>query len=252
MSGAGIKAGAFGLVTTAYVGLGLALLATAPEPTGGGAPVIEVTLEPAPRFDGPDGATPQVRAARASGGGAGGSPSPPSPRPVRITEVEAPEAAIAAPQVEIAPSRRPSPTVGREATASSSAESGAEAGAEGATGTAGGEAESRAGTTSGGGAARLGARAADDEDRYAAAVLAWIESHKSHPGGGATGVVGVAITLDRGGRLRQARVSRSSGSASLDRTALSQLAAMQPFPRPAPGARWARRQFDVLIDYRVR
>jgi len=45
---------------------------------------------------------------------------------------------------------------------------------------------------------------------------------------------------------------RSSGVRALDRAALDQIAASQPFPRPASGARWSLRDFTVNIDYRAR
>jgi protein TonB len=247
VTGFATKAVALGAVTSVYIGAGFALLSVAPEATGGGAPVIEVTLEPMPRFDGPDGAAesrsaPPV-APRATGGAAA---SAPAPRPVERIRPERFETAPAATADEGRVSKRWLLYAGRELSPPGEA---GEAALEAATP---GQADSRAGATSGGGAPTAGARARADEDLYAAAVLQWIERRKAHPGGGSTGLVGVAITLDRQGRLRRAVLTRPSGSAALDRAALAQLAAMQPFPRPAPGAGWARREFDVLIDYRVR
>lgn len=248
MAGFATKAVALGAVTSVYIGAGLALLSAAPEPAGGGAPVIEVTLEPAPRFDGPDGAAESRSASPAAAGARGGAAAAPAPRPLERIRPERLVDAPTAPAAEARASNRWLLYAGRELSPPGEAGAAGEAAGEAA---APGAADSRAGATSGGGAPTAGARARSEEDLYAAAVLQWIERHKAHPGDESTGLVGVAITLDRQGRLRRAALTRPSGSPALDRAALSQLAAMQPFPRPAPGAGWARREFDVLIDYRT-
>jgi protein TonB len=251
MAGFATKAVALGAVTSVYLGAGFALLSLRPEPAGGGAPVIEVTLEPMARFDGPDGAAESRAAPAASAEGGGGVDAvAPTPRPTEETRPERLDTSPAASPVQMRPPERALLYAGRDL---SPVRAPGPAGVDGAgRAAAPAEADSRAGATSGGGAPTAGARARSDEDLYAAAVLQWIERHKAHPGGGATGLVGVSVTLDRQGRLRRAVLTRPSGSPALDRAALSQLAAMQPFPRPAPGAGWARREFDVLIDYRIR
>jgi protein TonB len=108
---------------------------------------------------------------------------------------------------------------------------------------------SEAGPTEGGGAPVVGAAAASTPDAYEAAVLAWIERHKQHPGGPA-GVVTVRFTLDRRGALRASEVLTSSGMGSLDHAALSQLKVAAPFPRPAANTLWRTRDFVVRIDFR--
>lgn len=250
MTGFAAKAVVLGAVTSVYIGAGLALLSVAPEATGGGAPVIEVTLEPMPRFNGPDGAAESRPAPPAAAGARGGAAaSAPAPRPVERIRPERLETAPTAPAAEARASDRWLLYAGRELSPPGQAGPAGETAGEAADA---GRADSRAGATSGGGAPTAGARARSEEDLYAAAVLQWIERHKAHPGDGSIGLVGLTITLDRQGRLRRAMLTRPSGSAALDRAALAQLAAMQPFPRPAPGAGWARREFDVLIDYRIR
>lgn len=250
MTGFAAKAVVLGAVTSVYIGAGLALLSVAPEATGGGAPVIEVTLEPMPSLDGPDGAAEtRLRPPASVGARGGAAASAPAPRPVEPARPERLDDGPAAPAADAHAPGRWRLYAGRELSPSGEAGAAGETTGEAA---APEEADSRDGATSGGGAPTAGARARADEDLYAAAVLQWIERRKAHPGGGSTGLVGVAITLDRQGRLRRAMLTRPSGSAALDRVALAQLAAMQPFPRPAPGAGWARREFDVLIDYRIR
>ena len=243
---------AIGVVGSAHFGLAGLLSLVVPPKVTGGAPAILVTLEPVARFDGDDGAQASAQSVIVSGGAASTvSTSPVKPRaaaavrPELSAQVMAPSDAVPVVQTTM-PQPLPSLSDPGE-------RHGQRSGAgEGQTASDQGERNSRAGRTGGGGAPALGAQAAPQDDRYAAEVIAWIESHKRHPGGGLKGVVGVEFVLDRYGKLRSARILRASGSTPLDQTALTQLAAMQPFPKPAPGARWTRRDFAVAIDYRSR
>lgn len=250
MRGLNPKLIAIALVGGAHLGLAGVLSRVAPPRATGGAPALLVTLDPVARFDGDDGAATSELSAPVSGGGPSAAKTP-SPT-LRTTTVrpDRPAEGVAAP----IPSPPAEPTARQAPSIVSVRDDGAGQGA-GAAETASsdqGDRSRRASRTGGGGAPTLGAQAAAQEDRYAAAVIAWIESHKRHPGGPLRGVVSVAFALDRSGRLRDARVTSGSGSAPLDQTALMQLAAMQPFPKPAPGARWTRRDFAVAIDYRSR
>ena len=243
---------AIGVVGGAHIGLAGLLSLVVPPKVTGGAPAILVTLEPVARFDGDDGAEASAQSVIASGGAASiGATSPVKPRAAAAVRPELAAQVMASsdvvPVVQT-PVPQPLPSLSDPGERHGQG-SGA---AEGQTASRQGERSSRPGRTGGGGAPTLGAQAAPQEDRYAAEVIAWIESHKHHPGGGLKGVVGVAFVLDRYGKLRSARILRASGSAPLDQMALTQLAAMQPFPKPAPGARWARRDFAVAIDYRSR
>ncbi|GAA0624781.1 hypothetical protein GCM10009422_21510 [Brevundimonas kwangchunensis] len=239
-------------VGVGHIGLGVFLSSTAPPEISGGAPVIQLTLEPIARFDGDGGADSDVATAAETAGSGGGSTQPsqpraelrvrtPQPSPLSAAVTPAPTVEIAAAQTStLAPSPAPpgkGPSQGP---------------ADGSRTIAGGERNSRAGQTGRGGGQTLGAAAAPLEDRYGAEVIAWIERHKRHPGGRAGGIVHVSFVLDRRGRLRASRIVNGSGVPSLDQVALSQLHAMQPFPTPPPGTTWSRRDFDVAIDYRLR
>lgn len=66
---------------------------------------------------------------------------------------------------------------------------------------------------------------------------------------GAEGTVVVAFTVNPRGLLRQERIARSSGVSMLDRSALNQLNAAAPFPRPPSGR---ARNFQMPLTYRPR
>lgn len=225
-------------------GLGALMRGVIAPAEGGEAPVINLTLEPSPRFDSPTPPAPEVRV-EAPGGGA----AAPARRQVRVVVREGqrptPEAfmiAAKAPQPfqpEAAAIARPHAAAAR-----------AQEGPEGAGATA--QPSSEAGSTQDGGGRTLGAAAARLEDDYAARVLGWVEQHKRAPGGVSSGVVTVHFLLDRRGTVRDLRLVGSSGSRALDQAALDQIRNTQPFPRPEPGAAWRTRSFTMNIDYRVR
>ncbi|WP_370651888.1 energy transducer TonB [Brevundimonas sp.] len=81
--------------------------------------------------------------------------------------------------------------------------------------------------------------------------MRWLETHKRHPGG-VTGLVTVAFTLDRRGRVSNERILSGSGRAPLDAATLSQIRASEPFPRPPADTTWRTREFRVRLDYRPR
>lgn len=229
--------GVFALHVLTLAGLSLNVR-SAPDMVGG-APVIQLTLAPRASFDG-------VNAPRTS------AASPPVPSPPDETPEEAPSRTDVAPPLPrrlssalitaetFAIQDRPSQSSGPSAR---QAESGAAA-----PGIA--SRASEAGLTQGGGAPVVGAAAATTADAYEAAVLAWIERHKRHPGG-AAGIVTVRFTLDRRGAVRASEVVTSSGARSVDHAALSQLRDAAPFPRPAPNTNWRTRDFTVRIDFRA-
>lgn len=235
----------YGLVTAAHVG-GLALfgLQAVPDPVGGAAPVINLSLMPSPRFDSPTPPSAAAQAERKSGGAT--QPQPVADRSrVHLTPAVFPAAFTVPSPSPAPPSEQPRraedsriETPGPPGTGQASERGRVDADA------------STAGATQGGGGQSLGAAAAADVDTYAAEVLAWIERHKRHPGG-ARGVVTVSFELDRRGRVHRLRLARSSGLRALDRAALDQIANTQPFPRPDAGARWTKRDFTVNIDYRA-
>ena len=87
-------------------------------------------------------------------------------------------------------------------------------------------------------------------------VRAQIERHKSYPdearAHGDKGVVQLAFTIDRAGRVLSSAITRSSGSAALDQKALATARRAQPFPPPpadVPGTRFA---FTVPLKFNIR
>lgn len=235
----------YGLVAAAHVG-GLALfgLQAVPDPVGGAAPVINLTLTPSPRFDSPTPPAAATKAERQAGGAVRAEPVAERPR-LHLTPAVFPTALTVptpAPVPPSDPSRRPD-----DARADAPGPPGP--GRAGERGRVDADA-SAPGATQGGGGQSLGAAAAPDTDAYAAEVLAWIERHKRHPGG-ARGVVTVSFQLDRRGGVHRLRLVRSSGVRALDRSALDQITATQPFPRPPATTRWSLRDFTVNIDYRA-
>jgi protein TonB len=79
---------------------------------------------------------------------------------------------------------------------------------------------------------------------YAAHVRARVARNKP-PGGGLRGTAVVAFGVTTSGRLAFARVSRSSGSAALDRLAVAAVRGAAPFPTPPAGATAAQLQFSI-------
>lgn len=210
---------------------------------GGAAPVITLTLTPRPRFD---SETPPAVASQADRPSQQAAAAAPATAGIRLRE---PVALFTPNETLPLPAATPAPI---RSTQDVSAPPGVSAGnGHGAQAGTAGPVDSVAGATQGGGGQTLGAAAAADTDAYAAEVLAWIERHKRHPGD-ARGVVTVNFRLDRRGRVHGLRLARSSGVRALDRSAMDQILATQPFPRPDAGARWSTREFTINIDYRAR
>lgn len=239
-SGAGARVLAWTVTLGVHLAAGLVLgLQAVPLRKGGEAPVINLSLEPSPRFD--SQTPPNAESATQVETASSARSRTTAPQP---TERLTPRPAEAAPMA--APFARPIAVPAFQGSGEGDGQAGRGDGASQATDSA----SSTAGATQGGGGRVLGAEAAPSVDAYAAEVLAWIERHKRHPGG-ARGVVTVRFELDRNGRVHRLTLARSSGVRALDRAALDQIAATQPFPRPPAGTTWTRRPFTVNIDYRV-
>lgn len=121
----------------------------------------------------------------------------------------------------------------------------------------GAQASAAAPAQAGGGApVRARGEASRSHDPYAAQVLSWIEARKSMPEGlrrrRSQGVVVVAFTLDRFGRLSRPVIIESSGDSALDDAAMDLLSAAAPFPKAPRDADWSRRRFETPIAYAVR
>jgi protein TonB len=106
-------------------------------------------------------------------------------------------------------------------------------------------ARAAAGAPSQGSSASSGASNAS----WHAQVAAHIRRHK--PGGAQErGTCVVSFSVDRGGRVLGARVSRSSGSSSLDRAAVSMIHNSNPVPAPPPDVGGSRFPFSVPVNFR--
>ncbi|MFN7110747.1 MAG: TonB family protein [Brevundimonas sp.] len=237
------KAGTGAVVAVVQMGL-LALLtvdaARAPAPDQGGAPVIELTLTPRAAFDSVNGSTDSMAAKAEDAAETARKPTlktAPTPPEARVTPTPFP-ALETTPIALASVASAPLATIQTEGTGRG------EAGADGAR-------DSRRGMTGGGAAATSGANGGDQIDDYYAQVLRWVETHKRHPGG-VTGLVTVAFTLDRRGRVSNERILSGSGRAPLDAATLSQIRASEPFPRPPADTTWRTREFRVRLDYRPR
>jgi TolA protein len=83
---------------------------------------------------------------------------------------------------------------------------------------------------------------------YGAAVRARIARNK--PGGAVGGQVTIAFALSTSGSLVSARVTRSSGNASLDARALAAVRGSSPFPPPPAGAAPGQLRFSIFFQFR--
>ena len=74
---------------------------------------------------------------------------------------------------------------------------------------------------------------------WKAKVVSWLRRHQRYPAGAKSrrqeGNVQVAFTIDASGRVKSARIARSSGNAELDRAALDMVRRSSPVPAPPPG-----------------
>lgn len=235
------KASLFGAMAAVHVVL-LAMMAQSVDRAGlpaiGGAPVINLTLMPAPRMDGGDA---EQRTAD--------KPQPPpawTPASAAIPALRKPEPARASPleTVRVPFTAQPSPVVPGSTRGPQVLLPGGGPRVE--TGT-----HSRAGQTTGGGAPSLGAAAVPSEDHYAAQVIAWVERRKRDPGQRVSGVAVLRFVLDRQGRLREAAIVSIQGDRQVGAIALDTLRAAQPFPRPSTDTTWRSREFHVRLDYRA-
>jgi protein TonB len=97
----------------------------------------------------------------------------------------------------------------------------------------------------------------------AAQVTTWhrqiamkIERHKGYPAAAQarheTGVVQIAFTIDRQGKVITSRIARSSRSAALDQETIDTLRRAQPFPLPPANMPGDTFEFTVPIRFKVR
>ena len=63
-------------------------------------------------------------------------------------------------------------------------------------------------------------------------LVAHLNRHKRHPGGGARGTASISFTINRSGAVTGVRLTRSSGNAALDRAAVALARRASPVPAP--------------------
>lgn len=87
-------------------------------------------------------------------------------------------------------------------------------------------------------------------------IFAQIQRHKAYPAAararGEKGVVQVAFSINRQGRLVAHRVAHASGYASLDQAAMATLEKAQPFPAPPADMPGAEFSFTVPVAFSIR
>jgi periplasmic protein TonB len=97
----------------------------------------------------------------------------------------------------------------------------------------------------------------------AAQVASWhrrialqVERHKGYPASARarheTGIVELAFTLDRNGKVVTSRVVRTSGFAALDQETIDTVQRAQPFPLPPPNMPGETFDFTVPIRFNIR
>jgi protein TonB len=89
--------------------------------------------------------------------------------------------------------------------------------------------------------------------KYNQIIVAHINNHKGSPAyDREEGVVNLAFTLDRNGKVLSVRIMQGSGVGELDRWALDIIRRAQPFPNPPPDLVGLQFPFTVPIRYNHR
>jgi protein TonB len=87
-------------------------------------------------------------------------------------------------------------------------------------------------------------------------IVAQIERHKTYPEAARMhrekGVVEIAFSLDRQGRVTAHRIARASGYAALDEAAMATVARAQPFPPPPEAMSGDAFNFTVPVQFSIR
>jgi len=87
-------------------------------------------------------------------------------------------------------------------------------------------------------------------------VLSWLNRHKRYPASARSrkqeGMVQVAFTVDKGGRVTSSRVARSSGIPALDQAALEMVRRASPVPAPPPEIATSSMKLAVPVDFSLR
>lgn len=92
--------------------------------------------------------------------------------------------------------------------------------------------------------------------KWQSRVLSWLNRHKRYPASAKSrrqeGLVQVAFTVDKGGRVTSSRVARSSGIPALDQAALDMVRRASPVPAPPPEIAASALKLAVPVDFSLR
>ena len=201
------------------------------------APILLTFVEAAERTAGPGALSDHLQSAAPTA--APPAASMPEAAPVVIARPQPPQPLLARPKaVANKPGPAPSRPAVTAATFSSPSASGTESGA-------GTDARSSA-----------PAWAPTVRVRYEELLFAWMDRHKHYPmlaqrrsleGSGA-----VRVRIDRGGRVLERSLEKSTGEAMLDQAALDMVRSASPFPAVPAGYGGASFEFVAPIEYRLR
>jgi periplasmic protein TonB len=102
--------------------------------------------------------------------------------------------------------------------------------------------------------AGAGSHNPDAMPNWKSQLVAQIERHKRYPADarGESGIAQVAFSVDRGGRVHNSRIVRSSGSSVLDHDALTWIERSQPLPPPPADVAGALIPITVPLRYNYR
>ena len=181
--------------------------------------------EPAPSFPVALPAPPPVPAPQRQDAPPSQATAVPAPEAVALSSPAKPKARHAQPAAPTKPAASAKPAGTMKPSAPLPAQKAAGAG--------GGALAGKGGS---GAAASLSAGRSDDlRAAWVATIRTRIERHKAHPPAarGASGTVGLRLTISRSGQLAGVKVAKSSGHAALDAAALRAVTAAGAFP-PAP------------------
>lgn len=101
-------------------------------------------------------------------------------------------------------------------------------------------------------AGRTGGATAGEKAAYRRRLNAHLDRYHRYPdtAGRLSGVAEVVITIDRRGRIVDARISRSAGHAIFDREALATARRASPYPRPPEGIGGKTLTFSVPLRFK--
>ncbi|EKF43468.1 TonB family protein [Nitratireductor indicus C115] len=108
--------------------------------------------------------------------------------------------------------------------------------------------------SSSGNTGRKGGATKGEQAAYARRLLGHVQRHKKYPAAAQnqrlSGRAGLSITIDRSGRLIDAKLRKATGHAILDKEALATARRAAPYPRPPEGVGGKTISISVNLDYK--